>query len=118
MIRGEIRLLKMRQFNKDDIFKGFSFMFLTFGSVTSGFVFNELSKEATSNALSSRTQVRRDFFNNQAKDFNTYSTISFISAIVFYTWNIVDATIVKQDNLYVRLESNEFENKVMLSFRF
>lgn len=106
------------QFYKDDTFKGFSFMFLTIGSITSGFVFNELSKEATNNALSSRTQARRDFFNDQAKQFNTFSTISFISAAVFYTWNIVDATIVKQDNLYVNIENNGDENRVMLSFRF
>lgn len=106
------------QFYKDDTFKGFSFMTLTLGSVASGFVFNELSKEATNNALSSRTQARRDFFNDQATQFNTISTISFISAIVFYAWNIVDATIVKQDNLYVNLESGVNENRVMLSLRF
>ena len=106
------------QFYKDDTFKGFSFMFLTLSSVTSGFVFSELSKEATNNALSSRTQARRDFFNDQAKQFNTFSTISFISAIVFYTWNIVDATIVKQDNLYVNLESNGFENRLALCIKF
>jgi len=80
--------------------------------------FNELSKDATNNALSSRTQARRDFFNTQSKDYNTYSTISFISALVFYSWNVIDATIVKQNNLYVKFESNAIENKLVLSYKF
>ncbi len=106
------------QFYKNDTFKGFSFMVLTLGSVAGGFVLKELSNESTNNALSSRTQARRDFYNNQAKDLNTYSTISFISAIIFYSWNIIDATIVKQDDLYVKLESNGNENRLVVSFKF
>ncbi|MFZ1290635.1 MAG: DUF5683 domain-containing protein [Melioribacteraceae bacterium] len=106
------------QFYKEKTFKGFSFMILTLGSITSGIVFNQLSNDATNNALSSRTQARRDFFNSEAKNFNTYSTISFISAIVFYSWNIIDAAIIKNDNLFVKLETDFKTKKLVVCYRF
>jgi hypothetical protein len=97
------------QLYKNQSFKGVSFMTLTLSGVAGGFVFNILSNDATNKAVSARTQARRDFFNSEAKNFNTYSTISFIAAGVFYAWNLVDAIIVKQDNLYVILEDGEIK---------
>lgn len=94
------------QLYKDETFKGISFMTLSLGGVAGGFIFAELSQDATNKALSSRTQETRDFYNNEAKNYNTFSTISFIAAGVFYAWSLIDAIIVKQDNLYVILNQD------------
>lgn len=93
------------QLYKDQTFKGLSFMVLTIGCVASGLEFNQMGVDASKNAYASRTQARRDYFNNDKKNYNNYSVISFIAAGVFYTWSLVDAVIVKQDNLYVRLQT-------------
>jgi len=103
------------QLYKEETFKGISFMILSLGGIAGGFVFNELSKEASSNALSARTQARRDFFNNEAKNYNTYSTISFIASGVFYAWSLVDAIIYKQKDLYVLLNNSTNEINIVIS---
>lgn len=105
------------QFYKDESFKGVSFMTITIGSLAGGFILKELSNDASRNAVASRTQSRRDFYNDEAKRFNTLSTISFIASAVVYSWNVVDAIIVKQDNLYVNIESNGLNNKIFICVR-
>lgn len=102
------------QLYKEETFKGLSFMVLSLGGVAGGFVLSELSKSSTDNANSSRTQLRRDFFNNEAKNYNTYSIISFIVSGVFYSWSLIDAIAVKQDNLYVYFYQDG--NEALLSF--
>jgi len=106
------------QLYKDETFKGLSFMTFTLGGIASGFVFNELSNDAKNKAFSARTQVRRDFYNNQKKDFRTYSTISFIAAGAFYSWSLIDAIAVKQDNLYVELKQDNDYSSIGIAFRF
>jgi len=101
------------QLYKEETFKGISFMTLFLGGVAGGFIFSALSEDATNKANSSRTQIVRDFYNNEAKNYNTYSTISFITAGVFYVWSLVDAIIVKQDNLYVFLDPDSEEVKIL-----
>jgi len=87
------------QLYSDKTFKGISFMVLSLGGIAGGFVFNQLSQDASNNAISSKTQVRRDFYNQQTKDYDTYSKISFITAGAFYLWSLVDAIAVKPNNL-------------------
>lgn len=97
------------QLYKEETFKGLSFMILSLGGVAGGFVFNQLSHDANHNALSSRTQARRDYYNNESKNYNTYSAVSFISAAVFYSWSLIDAIAVKQKDLYVNLNPGLFD---------
>ena len=76
-------------------------MVLTLGSAASGFICKTMSDDANNKALSSRTQARRDFYNQQAKDLQTTSTASFIATGVFYLWNLIDAIAVKDDTFFV-----------------
>lgn len=106
------------QLYKDQSFKGFSFMALSIGGVAGGLIFTELRKDATNKANSSRTQITRDFYNTEAKNYNTYATISYITAGAFYAWSLMDAIIDKPENLYVYIErsQNDFALSIQLSF--
>ena len=106
------------QLYKEETFKGVSFMTLTLGGVAAGFIFNQLSIDAHNSAKSSRTQARRDFYNNDAKNNSTYSNISFISAGVVYAWGLIDAIIVKQENLFVHVDGSKNGVGVLLSINF
>jgi len=106
------------QLYKDQTFRGLSFMALTVGGVAGGLVFNQLSVDAANNALASRTQARRDYYNQDKKNYNTYSIISFIAGGVFYTWSIIDAIIVKQEDVYVQLQMNGGYCKLNFSMNF
>jgi hypothetical protein len=106
------------QLYKDQTFKGLSFMVLTLGNIASGLEFNQMSVDASNNAYASRTQARRDYFNNDKKNYNNYSVISFIAAGVFYSWSLVDAIIVKQDNLYVQLRTQSDFCALNMRIRF
>jgi len=93
------------QFSSGSKLKGVTFLTLTAGSLISGLVFNELSNNASKDALASRTQQRRDFFNSQARTYSTFSIISFIAAVGLYVWNIADATAIKEEIVYVTIPS-------------
>lgn len=88
------------QFSRGSKIKGAAFLTLTAGSLISGFVLNELSNKASKDAQSSRTQQRRDFYNEQARTYNTFSVISFIAAVGFYVWNVADAIAIKEEVVY------------------
>jgi len=105
------------QLYKGESFKGISFMVMCLGGAASGFVFNELSNDANKKALASRTQVRRDFFNNESKNYSTYSTIGFITAGVFYVWSLLDAFIVEQSDLYLYV-FNDLKDNYFLSVKY
>lgn len=104
------------QLYKEETFKGISFMTLCLGGVAGGLVFDVLSKNAANNASSSRTQPRRDFFNDEADNYSTFSTISFITAGVFYVWSLFDAIMVKQDILYMMLNQKGENTVFSISF--
>lgn len=106
------------QLYKEETFKGVSFMVLALGGVAGGLAFRQLEMDAINKAFSSHTQARRDFYNNESKNFSTYSTISFISAGVFYALSLMDAIIVKQDNLYVQIESDSQTANISFCFKF
>ncbi len=88
------------QFSRGEKIKGAAFLSLTAGALISGFVLNELSSNASRDAQSSRTQVRRDYYNERARTYNTFSIISFIAAIGLYAWNVADAVVVKDETGY------------------
>lgn len=92
------------QFSSGSKIKGVTFLTLTAGSLISGFVLNELSNNASKDAQSSRTQQRRDFYNEQARTYNTFSIISFIAAVGFYIWNVADAIAIKEEVVYAGVE--------------
>ncbi len=106
------------QLYKEQSFKGVSFMTLTIGGIAGGLVFSQLSDDAAKNALAARTQPRRDYFNQDKKDNASYSTICFIAGGLFYAWNVVDAIIMKQENLYVRLQTDKDSYGVNLGLAF
>lgn len=106
------------QLYKEQSFKGYSFMALTLGSVASGFIFNEMSNNAADNANSARTQARRDFYNNNKKTYNTVSLISFITAGIFYAWNVGDAIMSKDETFYVDFRSDRNSNNLCFNVRF
>ncbi|MCX6169995.1 MAG: DUF5683 domain-containing protein [Ignavibacteriales bacterium] len=95
------------QLYKNDSFKGISFMVGSIGGLAGGLILKQLSIDATNKALSARTQAVRDFYNNESKNYDTYSKISLITAAALYIWNVIDAVAVKQDNLHVGLDSNQ-----------
>lgn len=102
------------QLYKKETFKGISFLVLSLGSVASGFIFKQLSNDSSVKAYSARTQQVRDFYNNESKNYDTYSKVGFISAAVFYVWSLVDAIIVKQDDFYVFIDENNFGTDLCL----
>ena len=103
------------QFSSGSRFKGAAFLTLTAGSLISGFVLNELSNNASKDAQSSRTQQRRDFYNEQARTYNTFSIISFIAAVGFYVWNVADAIAIKEEVVYAGVE--EISNNICLKIQ-
>lgn len=106
------------QFSRGSKLKGVSFLTLTAGSLISGFVLNELSNNASMDAQSSRTQQRRDFYNEQARTYNTFSVISFIAAVGFYVWNVADAIAIKEEVIYANIpfNKNSFALYIKISF--
>lgn len=105
------------QLYKEQNFKGFSFMVLTLGSLTSGFVFTAMSNNSADQANASRTQARRDFYNDQKKTYNTVSIISFITAGILYSWNIGDAIMAKDETFYVDFPNKLNNNSICLNIR-
>lgn len=106
------------QLYNDETFKGVSFMTIAVGGVASGFICSALSNDSHSQALSARTQARRDYFNDLSNTQSTISTISFISAGVVYVWSLVDAIVVKSDNLYVNVNQEQQGFRVNVSVAF
>ncbi len=107
------------QLYKGETFKGISFMTLSLGGLTGGFIFKQLSIDAANKANSSLNhQTTRDFYNQQMKDYDTYSKISFITAAVFYVWNLIDAIAVPYSNLNVNIEQNQNNTVINICYRF
>ena len=104
------------QFSRGSKVKGVTFLTLTAGTLISGFVLNELSNNASKDAQSSRTQQRRDFYNEQARTYNTFSLISFIAAVGFYIWNVADAIAIKEEVVYAGAE--EISKNICLKVQF
>lgn len=106
------------QLYKQEKVKGISFLTLSLAGITAGVVFKQLQFDAENKALSSKTQLRRDYFNTKAKDFNTYCITSFTAGGVMYLWSIVDAIMVKQENLYVELNIQREQYQVIFGLNF
>jgi hypothetical protein len=106
------------QLYNDETFKGISFVTLGVAGVATGFICSALSRDSYSEALNSRNQARRDYFNDLSNTQSTISTISFISAGVVYAWSLVDAIVVKPENFYVNVnqECNEMRVNVSIAF--
>lgn len=106
------------QMYRGETFKGVSFMLLSLGSLTGGFIFQKLSTDSESKAFSARKQTVIDFYNTESKNYHTYSTISFIVAAAFYAWSLIDLIdpiSVKQNNMSLDLNYNQ---NLQVCFRY
>lgn len=106
------------QLHRGDKFKGFTFLTLTAGTLISGIILNKLSSDANRDANVSKTQARRDFYNDRANTYNTFSTISFIAATALYAWNLTDAIVIKKENLYVDIYPSINNLSINFTFNF
>lgn len=106
------------QLYNGETFKGFSFMTISVAGVATGIICSALSQDSYSQALASRTQARRDYFNNLSNLQSTISTVSFISAGAAYVWSLVDAIVVKPENLFVDVNGEKGGITVRVAVRF
>lgn len=106
------------QLYNGETLKGFSFMTIGVLGVASGIICSALSEDSYSQALSSRTQPRRDYFNNLSNLQSTVSTISLISAGVIYVWSLVDAIVVRPSNLFVNVNEEHSGIRVNVAVVF
>jgi hypothetical protein len=106
------------QLYKHETIKGISFLSISVVGLAGGLIFKQLSIVASDKAFSAHTQNVRDFYNNDSKNYNTYSKISFIVSGAFYLWSLIDAIVVKQDNIYVNLDKEKNNTYLCVSLRF
>lgn len=106
------------QLYKEESLKGIFFMVSGIGGVATGIILKQLSIDSENNALNSRTQARRDYYNDQTKTYDTFSKISFIVAGVAYVWSLIDAITVPYSNLYVNLEQIKNNTVLSICYRF
>lgn len=105
------------QLFKNEPFTGWSLMTLTVAGVGGGLALNQLSTKANDDAVKSRTQKTRDFYNQRSNDLSLYSKLSFAAAGVFYIWSLSDAIIAKPKNLFVDLQKQGSDDyKISLSY--
>jgi hypothetical protein len=89
------------QFYKGHNNKGYVIAISEAVLLPAGFILNNLKITNESDARNSRTQVLRDYYNEQA---NTYSNLSlgcFIAASAIYVYNVVDAVGTEGEKVYV-----------------
>lgn len=89
------------QFYKKEYTKGYFIVGGTAVFLTSGFVFSNLKITAESDAKNSRTQVLRDYHNENANTYNNVSLACFIAATAIYVYNVVDAVAAEGEKVYV-----------------
>jgi hypothetical protein len=89
------------QFYKREFTKGYFIAGGTAVFLTSGFVLSNLKITAESDAKISRTQVLRDYYNDQANTYNNLSLACFIVTAAVYIYNVVDAVAAEGEKVYV-----------------
>lgn len=89
------------QFSKGESVKGYFIAGGMVASLTSGFVLSNLKITAESDAKNSRTQILRDYYNENANTYNNISLACFIAATAIYIYNVVDAVSAEGDKVYV-----------------
>jgi len=89
------------QFYKGEPTKGY---FITGGTAAffaSGFVFSKFKMTAESDAKNSRTQVLRDYYNDNANTYYNISLACFIVTAAVYVYNIIDAVAAEGEKIFV-----------------
>lgn len=104
----------VEQFHKGETTKGFLIAGGTATFVVSGIVFSNLKVTAESDARNSRTQVLRDYYNDNANTYNNISLACFVATAALYIYNIVDALATDGKKVYV-LETQSKKNEIYLS---
>ncbi len=89
------------QFYKGESTKGYFIAGGTAILVSSGFIFSNLKITAESDAKNSRTQVLRDYYNDQSNTYNNISLACFIAVAAVYVYNVVDAVTTEGEKVYV-----------------
>jgi hypothetical protein len=98
------------QFFKGEPTKGYLIAGSTVAFVSTGFVFANLKITAAGDAINSRTQPLRDYYNNQSNTYNNISIACFIAATAVYVYNVVDAVVADGEKLYVEQSKNNHED--------
>ena len=95
------------QFYKGESAKGYFIAGGTAVFLTSGFVLSNLKITAESDAKYSRTQVLRDYYNENANTYSNLSLACFIVTTAIYVYNVVDAVAAEGEKIIViRHEAN------------
>jgi hypothetical protein len=102
------------QFYKGEPTKGYLIAGSTVVLVSSGLILSNLKITSESDAKNSRTQVLRDYYNNQSNTYNNISIACFIAATAVYVYNIVDAVVTDGQKLYVEQPKNSHEDEITL----
>ena len=89
------------QFYKGESAKGYFIAGGTAVFLTSGFVLSNLKITAESDAKYSRTQVLRDYYNENANTYSNLSLACFIVTTAIYVYNVVDAVAAEGEKIYV-----------------
>ncbi|MFA6469259.1 MAG: hypothetical protein WCW35_10190 [Bacteroidota bacterium] len=101
------------QFYKKDYTKGYFIAGGTAVFLTSGFVFSNLKITAESDAINSRTQLLRDYYNDNANTYNNISLACFIVTTAIYVYNVVDAIATDGEKIYViNVHSKHYEHEL------
>jgi hypothetical protein len=104
------------QLNRNAPGMGYSMMSLFLVSLAGGLISNSTAVSATHDATISRTQTRRDYFNEQSTNLTIVRNIFWIATGFIYTWNIIDAVIVKDPRYFVKIDPNKTEVALVAKF--
>ncbi len=114
------------QFYKGQIGKGYVIAISEAVFIPAGIILSNLETTNQADALVSRTQVLRDYYNGQANAYSNLSLGCFILAGAVYIYNVVDALVSPSEKVYVEnnrqlkpdfLVSSQGV-RIVMSFRF
>jgi hypothetical protein len=84
--------------------------------IPAGIILGNLKNNSEADALNSRTQSLRDYYNDQANTYNNISLACFIAAAAVYVYSIVDAVTTEGEKVYVYdvMEQKLAANQIVL----
>ena len=98
------------QFYKGHSSKGYVIAISEAVLLPAGFIFNNLKITNEADARNARTQVLRDYYNDQSNTFSNLSLACFITASAVYLYNVVDAVASGAEKEYVVLPEIKLNN--------
>lgn len=104
------------QFYKEHNSKGYVIAVSEAILLPAGFILNNLKITNESDARNARTQVLRDYYNDQSNTFSNLSLACFITASAVYIYNVVDAVTSEGEKEYVILPDIRLNNSSIAGF--